>query len=219
MRSQRSGGAHDKFGSDADRRGRQVPSKARNSGQETYESDHAGRHRHHHHWKLLSPERRRAAVHHLMKVMGVSERFACRVTGQNRTTQRGDPAGTTVSDPDAELRRWLRQYAKEHPRRGFRPAYHDARGEGWNVNHKKIQRLWREEGPRVPQRRRRKRLGTSTTPNPPMADAPNKVWAVDFQCSAHACISGTDDNYVVISGRSPVYTGTRRCMFPRRGLG
>jgi putative transposase len=117
--------------------------------------------------------------------MNVSERFACRVTGQNRTTQRREPAGTTVADPDAGLRKWLqkwlRQYAKGHPRRGFRPAYHDARGEGWNVNHKKIQRLWREEGLRVPQRRRRKRLGTSTAPGLPKADAPNKVWAVDFQ--------------------------------------
>jgi putative transposase len=36
----------------------------------------------------------------------------------------------------------------------------------------------------VPQRRRRKRLGASTTPNPPTADAPNVVWAVDFQFDA-----------------------------------
>jgi len=39
------------------------------------------------------------------------------------------------------------------------------------VNHKKIQRLWREEGLRVPRRRRRNRTGTSTTPNLPVADA------------------------------------------------
>jgi len=44
--------------------------------------------------------------------MKVSERFACRVTGQNRTTQRHEPASITVADPDAELRRWMRQYAK-----------------------------------------------------------------------------------------------------------
>jgi putative transposase len=119
-----------------------------------------------------------------MKVMGVSERFACRVTGQNRTIQRREPVTTTVADPDAQLRRWLRQYAKDHPRRGFRPAYHDARGEGWSVNHKKIQRLWREEGLRVPQRRRRKRIGTTTAPDTPTADAPNTVWAVDFQFDA-----------------------------------
>jgi putative transposase len=134
--------------------------------------------------KLLSPERRRAAVHHLMRTMKVSERFACRVTGQNRSTQRRPPAATTPADPDAGLRAWLRAWAKDHPRRGFRPAYHDARAEGWNVNHQKIQRLWRDEGLRVPQRRRRKRLGASTTPNPPTADAPNAVWAVDFQFDA-----------------------------------
>jgi putative transposase len=116
--------------------------------------------------------------------MQVSERFACRVTGQNRTTQRRERVSTTVTDPDAGLRQWLRQYARDHPRRGFRPAYHDARGEGWAVNHKKIQRLWREEGLRVPQRRRRKRLGTSTAPDLPKADAPNMVWAVDFQFDA-----------------------------------
>jgi len=89
----------------------------------------------------------------------------------------------TPADPDAALRAWLRTYAKDHPRRGFRPAYHDARGEGWNVNHKKIQRLWREEGLRVPQRRRRKRRGTSTI-DTPTADAPNRVWAADFQFDA-----------------------------------
>lgn len=117
--------------------------------------------------KLLSPGRRRAAVAHLIRVMGVSERLACRVTGQNRTTQRRPPAASTADDPGAALRGWLRAWAKNHPRRGFRNACHDARGEGWQVNHKKIQRLWREEGLRVPQKRRRKRLGTSTTPDLP----------------------------------------------------
>jgi putative transposase len=114
-------------------------------------------------------------------VLGVSERFACRVIGQHRATQRHEPTSATPEDPDAALRAWLRQYAKNHPRRGFRPAYHDARGEGWTVNHKKIKRLWREEGLRVPQRRRRKRRGTSTAPDRVIADAPNRVWAVDFQ--------------------------------------
>jgi putative transposase len=123
-------------------------------------------------------------VHHLIGAMGVSERFACRATGQNRTTQRHMPAAASPEDPDAGLRIWLRQYARDHPRRGFRPAYHDARAEGWIVNHKKIQRLWREECLRVPQRRRRKRLGTRTAPGMPTADAPNRVWAVDFQFDA-----------------------------------
>ncbi len=51
------------------------------------------------------------------------------------------------------------------------------------MNHKKIQRLWRDEGLRVPQQRRRKRLGSSSI-DPPTADASNVVWAVDFQFDA-----------------------------------
>jgi putative transposase len=97
---------------------------------------------------------------------GVSERFACRVTGQQRSTQRHEPMSTTPADPDAALRAWLRQWAKDHPRRGFRNACDDARGEGWNVNHEKVQRLWREEGLRVPRRRRRERLGYQHCPGP-----------------------------------------------------
>jgi putative transposase len=119
-----------------------------------------------------------------MAVMQVSERFACRVTGQHRATQRHRPASDTPADPDIALRIWLRDWAKVHPRWGFRRAYHSARGDGWNVNHKKVQRLWRKEGLRVPQRRRRKRIGTSTTANTPVADGPNRVWAVDFQFDA-----------------------------------
>ena len=53
-------------------------------------------------------------------------------------------------------------------------------GEGWQVNHKKIQRLWRDEGLRVPHRRRRKRVGASTAATVAV-QAPNRVWAVDFQ--------------------------------------
>jgi transposase InsO family protein len=106
--------------------------------------------------------------------------MACRLVGLSRSAYRRALNGDTVADPDAALRRWLRDYAKEHPRWGYRRAYHDARSEGWVVNHKKIRRLWREEGLRVPQRRRRKRVGISTV-LAPAACAPNVVWAVDFQ--------------------------------------
>lgn len=82
-----------------------------------------------------------------------SEPFACRVTGQHRASQRHQSATTTPADPDAALRTWLRAYAKDHPRRGSRPAYHVARGEGRQVDHKKIQRLWRDEGLRAPSQR------------------------------------------------------------------
>ena len=120
-------------------------------------------------------------MNHLQRTLKVSERFACRVVGQHRSTQRHTPASQTVEDPDAALRAWLREYAGKHPRWGHRRAYHDARGEGWTVNHKKIQRLWREEGLRVVVKRRRKRVGSSTVPPVPSATGPNMVWAIDFQ--------------------------------------
>lgn len=109
--------------------------------------------------------------------------MACRLAGLSRSAWRRPLRGDTPADPDRALRDWLREFAKDHPRQGYRRAYHEARAEGWNINHKKVQRLWRKEGLRVPQRRRRKRVGSSTA-HAPKATAPGVVWAVDFQFDA-----------------------------------
>jgi putative transposase len=55
--------------------------------------------------------------------------------------------------------------------------------QGWRVNRKAVQRLWREEGLRVPtKRRKRQRLGSSTCPADRLAaEHPNHVWALDYQ--------------------------------------
>jgi putative transposase len=55
--------------------------------------------------------------------------------------------------------------------------------EGWEINRKRVQRIWREEGLRVPRRRRkRQRLGDSTVPAKRLrAERPDQVWALDFQ--------------------------------------
>ncbi len=76
---------------------------------------------------------------------------------------------------------------------------------GWVVNYKTIQRLWRDEGPRVPQWRGRKRFGTSTLPGPPKTDEPNKVGAVDFQLDATT--DGRPSKIVSIVDRH-----TRECL-------
>ena len=102
-----------------------------------------------------------------MAVMQVSERFACRVTGQHRTTQRHRPVSQTLADPDAALRAWLRQWAKEHPRWGFAAPTMPPAPRAGSSTTSGCRRLWREEGLRVPQRRRRKRIGTSTTTRHP----------------------------------------------------
>ena len=85
----------------------------------------------------------------------VSERFACRVVGQHRSTQRH--VGKVDDIEVAKLRRRLREIAAEHIRWGRRMAYRLLRREGWTVNHKRVQRLWREEGLQRPTPRKRKR--------------------------------------------------------------
>ena len=110
----------------------------------------------------------------------LSERRACRVTGQHRSTQRRLPARGRGDDA---LRTELHAFSRGHPRWGYRRAWATLREEGWTVNRKRVQRLWREEGLRVPlKRRKRQRLGDSAQPARRLsAERPNHVWALDFQ--------------------------------------
>jgi putative transposase len=102
------------------------------------------------------------------------------VVGQHRSTQRLDPP--VPAGDDAELRAWLRAFAKERPRWGWRRAAKGLRKEGWKVNNKRVQRLWREEGLRVPYKKRKKAhrgIGAAVGAMCPIA--PNALWALDFQ--------------------------------------
>jgi putative transposase len=86
-------------------------------------------------------------------------------------------------DRDRVLREQLRRFSRIHPRWGYRRAHAQLVEQGWVINRKAIQRLWREEGLRVPTRRRkRRRLGISTTPADRLAAThPDHVWALDYQ--------------------------------------
>jgi putative transposase len=128
----------------------------------------------------LTPNRRRQAVVMLMERFGVSQRRACRVIGQNRTTQRTPEP--VVTDEEEQLRACLRDFARAHPRWGWRRATDHARNEGFLVNRKRVQRLWRDEGLRVPRRRRKRPpRGTSNGVGAFCPIQPNVVWALDFQ--------------------------------------
>jgi putative transposase len=111
---------------------------------------------------------------------GVSERRACTVVGIHRSTMRLERPPITTEE--SELRAWLRTFSTDRPRWGWRRAAKMARRAGWNVNNKRIRRLWRDEGLRVPTRRRKKRLvgiGIQVGAFSPIR--PNVVWAMDFQ--------------------------------------
>jgi putative transposase len=111
---------------------------------------------------------------------GVSERRACLVVGQHRSTQRLAPPAR--SDDEEALRAFLRAFSTCRPRWGWRRAANAARRDGWRVNNKRIQRLWREEGLRVPYRKRKKpHRGIGTAAGAMCPIAPNALWALDFQ--------------------------------------
>lgn len=129
---------------------------------------------------MVTPDRRRRAVVVLQERFGVSQRRACRVVGQHRSTQRR-PARPMPTE-DEKLRRRLRDFARRHPRLGWRKAHDVVRREGHVVNHKKLRRLWREEGLRRPPPRRAKKRRPGNSDGVLLrAEYPNHVWGLDFQ--------------------------------------
>ena len=107
--------------------------------------------------KLLSPERRRCAVEHAREQHGLSERYACRLLGQWRGTQRYEPIHRV--DEDA-LTRAIIALGANYGRYGYRRITALLRSAGWEVGKDRVQRIWRREGLKVPQKQRpRGRLG------------------------------------------------------------
>ncbi len=101
----------------------------------------------------MRPAARRAAVQHLRERFAVSERRACRVVGAGRSGVRYRPRDRD----DAALRARLRELAAERRRFGYRRLHALLRREGITVNHKRVERLYRDEGLAV-RRRPRKRV-------------------------------------------------------------
>jgi putative transposase len=108
-----------------------------------------------------------------------SERRICRVLDQPRSTQRYEPK---VRDDEPALIQGMHALVRVHPRYGYRRVWAMLRADGWRVNRKRIHRLWRREGFKVPRKQRKKRrLGCSA--NGIVRHRPlhkNHVWAWDF---------------------------------------
>lgn len=109
----------------------------------------------------------------------VSERRACAVLDQPRSTQRYE--SRTKDDEPLLLARIL-ELVREFPRYGYRQITRLLRNEGWHVNFKRVYRLWRKEGLKVPQKKRkRRRLGDSSGGIiRRKAERMNQVWSLDF---------------------------------------
>lgn len=113
------------------------------------------------------------------QTLAVSERRACQVLEQVRTTQRLTPR---VSDEEEQLVSRTVELATKHGRYGYRRITALLKQENWNVNHKRVERIWRKEGLKVPQRQpKRGRLwlndGSCVRLRPEHKD---HVWSYDF---------------------------------------
>jgi putative transposase len=109
----------------------------------------------------------------------VSERFACRVLGQHRSTQRKI---ARTPDDEAALTADIIALAIQYGRYGYRRIAALLRNAGWAVNLKRVERIWRREGLKVPAKQpKRKRLwlndGSCIRLRP---EHPNHVWSYDF---------------------------------------
>jgi len=112
-------------------------------------------------------------------LLGVSERRACLVLGQARSTQRHR---NKVTDEESGLIRKVIELAGEYGRYGYRRITALLRQEGFQVNHKRVERIWRQEGLKVPQKQpKRGRLwlndGSCVRQR---AEYPNHLWSYDF---------------------------------------
>lgn len=116
---------------------------------------------------------------HVRQRLNTSERRSCKTVGLARSTCQYK---TAAGGNDEELRLALIRLAKRYGRYGYRKIARLLQIEGWRVNHKRVERLWREEGLQLPHRhKRRKRLyhkDSSVIRLRPQY--PNHIWSVDF---------------------------------------
>ena len=115
----------------------------------------------------------------VVEELGVSERRACRVLGQHRSTQRKIPRRP---DDEAVLTAEIIDLASQYGRYGYRRVTALLRRSGWRVNRKRVARIWRREGLKVPSKQpKRGRLwfndGSCIRLRP---EHPNHVWSYDF---------------------------------------
>jgi putative transposase len=130
---------------------------------------------------VVTPEAKRTVVRFWREGMGLSERRACSLIGLDRSTHRYQRR----ADRNGELRQRLRELAEQRRRFGYRRLHVLLCRDGYAVNKKRIQRLYRQEGLSLRGRRRKKRLAglRVVLPRPVAA---NQRWSMDFMSDALA---------------------------------
>ena len=139
----------------------------------------------------------------------VSERRACRVLGAARSTVRY----RSVRPPQDALRRRIRELAGVRVRSGYRQLHVLLVREGWPVNHKRVYRLYKEEGLVLKRRRPKRRKSAAARVAPAVPTEPNERWAMDF---IHDTLAG--GRTVRIFSVMDVHTRECLALAPRRSF-
>lgn len=143
---------------------------------------------------MVTTQQRRQVVTHLVAAFRTSARRACRVIGLSRSRWHYRPR----REDDVGVRTRLRELAARKPRWGYQQLHVLLRREGYVINHKKVLRLYREEGLAVARRRRKKHVAIARVPLPKPTGRTER-WSMDFVSDALAngrpfrCFTLVDD--------------------------
>ncbi len=129
----------------------------------------------------MRPTQRKQLVGHLIERYRVSVKRACAVCKQSRAGWYDKP---TTKALDAPLKKRMHEIAATRVRFGFWRIFVLIRREGWRVNHKRIYRLYKEEGLNLRSKRPRRRRCAANRLERLQPSAANQVWSMDFVSDA-----------------------------------
>ena len=127
----------------------------------------------------MSPSKRRGVVEQVAVTYSLSQRRACQIVGQNRSSQRY--CCVRLPDED-EVVAEIVQLARDYGQYGYRRITAMLRLKGYTINHKRVYRIWRDLGLKVPQKQpKRRRLWLNDGSCIRLrAEHRNHVWSYDF---------------------------------------
>lgn len=124
----------------------------------------------------MRPVDRKGAAAYLLEQYSISERRMCSVLKIYRNTYRYK----SKKDEQAVLRQRIREIAEVRIRYGYRRIHVLLLREGWEINHKRVYRLYREEGLNLRQKTKRRQKSASRIPIAEIPGTLNECWAMDF---------------------------------------
>lgn len=157
----------------------------------------------------MKPSRRRDMIGYLKTHYAVSERHACALAMCTRSNYRY----RSRLNPRTELRARIREIAQERVRYGYRRVHVLLEREGWQVNHKLVHRLYREEGLALRRKRPKRHVSAVHREARIRATAPNQCWSMDFV--ADQLVNGTRFRSLTVLD---VYTKECLAIEPGRSL-